>query len=85
MATLMFAGRLGSFITPQSRSTDQNTLRLALEEVFLERPLLRSYVFDDQGALRRGLWVFVDGSLLENMAALDCPLTLHASVYLRER
>jgi hypothetical protein len=85
MATLVFAGRLRNYVTSQQRPTDKDTLRLALEQIFLKRPLLRSYILDDQGTLRRGLWIFINGWVAENTEALDCPLTPNTTVYIRER
>jgi molybdopterin synthase sulfur carrier subunit len=84
MAKLMFGGRLREIFAQQATSTGQSTLRLALEDLFLERPLLRSYLLNDQGILRRGLWVFINGSRMKHTQALDSPLTTHATVFLRE-
>jgi hypothetical protein len=81
----MFAGRLGTLVWPQLRYINRNTLRPVLDEIFLEQPLLRSYILNDQGELRRGLWVFINGALAGNKNVLDRLLTLDAAVYLRER
>jgi len=37
------------------------TVRDALEQVFLVTPALRSYVLDDQGAVRKHVTIFLDG------------------------
>ncbi|WP_395748363.1 MoaD/ThiS family protein [Prosthecobacter sp.] len=40
------------------------TVREALQAVFARHPALRSYVLDDQGAVRQHVVVFVDGTAI---------------------
>ncbi len=47
------------------------TLRAALESAFLCHPVLRSYVLDDQGQLRRHMAIFVDDEHILDRAGLN--------------
>jgi molybdopterin converting factor small subunit len=42
-----------------------------LAAVFVERPLLRSYIVDDQGRLRRHVNVFVNSTLVADRDGLS--------------
>ena len=45
------------------------TVRACLEAYFATRPDVRSYVLDDQGAVRNHVVVFLDGSPIDDRAA----------------
>lgn len=50
---------------------DAPTVRDALAAVFTSTPALRSYVVDEQGALRKHVTVFVDGLPIRDRARLS--------------
>ena len=45
-------------------------MREVLDNVFAENPQARSYVLDDQSALRRHMTIFVDGQIIRDRARL---------------
>ena len=47
------------------------TVREVLDAVFTENRRARSYVLDDQGALRRHMSIFVDGVLISDRTRLS--------------
>ncbi len=47
------------------------TVREALENVFQDNPRARSYVLDDQSALRRHMTVFIDGVVIKDRTRLS--------------
>jgi hypothetical protein len=47
------------------------TVREALSQIFVSTPTLRSYLVDEQGALRKHVTVFVDGSPVRDRAKLS--------------
>ncbi len=49
------------------------TVREVLDRVFVKDPLLRSYVLDDQGRLRRHVNVYLDGAMIADRARLSGP------------
>jgi hypothetical protein len=56
-------------------------VREVLENVFAENCEARSYVLDDQSALRRHMTIFVDGKMIRDRArladAVDETSTIH--------
>lgn len=57
------------------------TVREVLEHVFAENPRARSYVLDDQGALRRHMIIFIDGVAIRDRAKLSDPVDDDSAVY----
>lgn len=47
------------------------TVRDALQAVFVTTPALRSYLVDEQGALRKHVTVFVDGTPIRDRVRLS--------------
>jgi sulfur-carrier protein len=50
------------------------TVREALDAYFAGNPRARGYVLDDQGALRRHMSIFLDGTLIRDRARLGDPV-----------
>lgn len=48
-----------------------STVRAALDEVFALHPRVKSYVLDDQAALRKHMHIFVDGVAISDRRALQ--------------
>ncbi|BCS31492.2 hypothetical protein TBR22_A06930 [Luteitalea sp. TBR-22] len=48
-----------------------STVRDALDAVFTTTPALRSYLVDEQGALRKHVTVFVDGAPVRDRSRLS--------------
>ncbi|MGE0700560.1 MAG: MoaD/ThiS family protein [Hyphomicrobiaceae bacterium] len=57
------------------------TVREALDNVFAGNPRARSYVLDDQAALRRHMTVFLDGELIRDRTGLSDPVGESSTVY----
>jgi len=45
-------------------------VREVLERVFVDNPQARSYVLDDQSALRKHMTIFVDGQIVRDRVRL---------------
>ncbi|QDU94342.1 MoaD/ThiS family protein [Lignipirellula cremea] len=60
------------------------TVREALEAVFQERPSLRSYLLDDQQALRQHVMIFIDGRLLIDRTQLSDPVEPESEIYIMQ-
>ena len=58
------------------------TLKAALDALFVQVPALRGYVLDDQGAVRKHVAVFIDAQPLADRSRLDQPLAPGARVAL---
>jgi hypothetical protein len=74
MAEVTFTSALQRHLSVPPRCVEAGTVREALDEVFRENPLLRGYVLDDQGRLRRHVHVFVDGQLVGDRDRLSDPV-----------
>jgi sulfur carrier protein ThiS len=60
---------------------DGATLAEVLDAVAADYPLLKPYVLDDQGRVRRHIAIFVDGTMQPRDAALALPLTEASTIY----
>lgn len=57
------------------------TVRAALDAVFAQRMALRSYVLDDQGAVRRHVVIYVNGDALRDRAHQSDPVAPDDEIY----
>lgn len=60
------------------------SVREVLEALFARVPALRSYVLDDQGAVRKHVVVFVDGEQILDRAQLSDAVKPSSSVYVMQ-
>jgi sulfur-carrier protein len=70
MAEVHFTSWLRELVPDGPLTAQGATVGAALEQVFADRPQVRSYVLDDRGRLRKHVCVFVDGTRLKNADAL---------------
>ena len=61
MPRVVFTSNLQRHVSCPQCEVVANTVSAALEEVFKEQKQLRGYVLDEQGDLRRHVFIFVDG------------------------
>lgn len=80
MPTIEFAPHLRRHIDCPPQTILQLNLRAALEEALLAAPGLRNYVFDDQGALRAHVAVFINGERIRQTRTNE-PLRHDDQVY----
>ena len=57
------------------------SVREVLDAVFATNPQARSYVLDDQGAVRRHMTIFVDGQTIRDRVRLSDPVTETSRIY----
>lgn len=74
MPTVTFTQQLERFLPAPTVTVEAATVGDALAAVFEAHPALRGYVLDDQGAVRRHVAVFVNGSLIADRARLTDPV-----------
>lgn len=60
------------------------TVREVLDAVFAENPRARSYILDDQGAVRKHVVVFVGGQQILDRTRLSDPVPPDAEVYVMQ-
>jgi hypothetical protein len=81
VARIEFTPQLRRFVETPVVESRAPTLRGALEEVFVQHPRLRGYVFDDQAHLRPNVVVFIDGRRVRDRVRLDDALGADSRVH----
>jgi sulfur carrier protein ThiS len=70
MPTVTFAPALTRHVACQPQDVVAPTLRAALDAAFAAAPDMRSYVLDEQGAVRKHVAVFVNGEMIPSRTEL---------------
>lgn len=81
MATISFTSALRRFIEAPTIQVEGATVRETLAAVFASRPMLRGYILDDQGALRRHVSIYINGSMVQDRSQLSDPVGPDDQVY----
>ena len=84
MVKVVFTPNLARHIACEPRVVQGNTVREVLEAAFADDQRARSYVLDDQAALRRHMSVFVDGRQIRDRVQLSDPVRPDAEVYVMQ-
>lgn len=84
MARVVFTSNLQQHLECPPADAAGRTVREVLESVFRENPRARSYVLDDQGAVRKHMVVFVNGIAIADRAGLTDPVPERAEVYVMQ-
>jgi sulfur-carrier protein len=66
LATVHFTTNLQRHVKADPTPVEAHDVAGALAQVFARLPALRSYVLDDQGAIRRHVSIFVDGNQIRD-------------------
>ncbi len=81
VVTVTFTEALQRHIQAPPQRVVAGTVGDVLDAAFATLPKLRSYVLDDQGALRKHMAVFVNGATIRDRAALSDPVPDGAEVH----
>lgn len=71
MVTVEFAPALQRHVACAPQSVPAGSLRVVLEAALQAAPELKHYVFDDQGAVRKHVAVFVNQQMVRERSRLD--------------
>lgn len=71
MPTVHFTQNLKRHVDCPSIMVEGQTVRQALDAAFAGRALLRGYILDEQGQVRRHVIIFVDGVPVTDRAGLS--------------
>jgi hypothetical protein len=74
MAKISFTPNLQRHLPCPPAEVEAATLRDALEHVFADNPMLRSYLLDDQGRLRKHITIFINAEALTDRENLGLTL-----------
>lgn len=81
MAKVSFTPNLQRHVACPPTEVDGATVREVLDAVFAQNPPVRSYVLDDQGAVRKHMTIFVDGQMIRDRAQLSDTVEPASSIY----
>ncbi len=74
MTQVSFTENLRRHIECPPVSVSGATAREVLDAVFADNPMLRSYILDDQGRVRRHVNVFINGDRVSDRLRLSDPV-----------
>jgi molybdopterin synthase sulfur carrier subunit len=81
MAKIIFTPNIQRHVVCPKAEVTGGSVREALDNAFASNPQARSYVLDDQAALRRHMTIFVDGRAIRDRARLSDPVTANSTIY----
>jgi molybdopterin synthase sulfur carrier subunit len=84
MPTVAFTANLKRHVDCPTVTVDGTTVYEALERVFAERPVLRGYVVDERGVLRKHMAVFVDGEPIRDRTRLSDAVGSSSEIYVMQ-
>ena len=71
MTRVYFAAHLQRHVPTPEIEVEAVDLRQALDKACVDRPLLRGYILDDQGRLRRHVAVYINGQPAKDRVTLS--------------
>jgi sulfur-carrier protein len=84
MAKVIFTANIQRHVACPEAQAPGGTVREVLDNVFAENAQARSYVLDDQQALRRHMTIFVDGRMIRDRAGLADRVAENSTIYVAQ-
>jgi len=84
MAHVSFTPHLLRHVQADPGEFAGGTVRAVLDAVFAEYPAMRSYVVDEQGALRKHVNIFIDGTPIKERENLSDIVGVGGEVYIMQ-
>jgi sulfur-carrier protein len=84
MPLVEFTPNLASQTSAEACRVEGTTVSESLQAVFAKQPGLRSYVLDDQGAVRHHVVVFVDGAAVKDRRTLSDPVRPDSEIFIMQ-
>lgn len=81
MATIRFTSTLVRHRPAPTLAAGGATLRAALDTALAYDALLKAYVLDEQGRVRKHVNIFVDGAMIKDRIRLSDPITPSSEIY----
>lgn len=70
MARVSFTANLQRHLSCPDQTVPGSTVRAVLDQVFVTEPLLRSYILDDQGRVRKHVAIYINGDRIADRVTL---------------
>lgn len=84
MVRVHFTANLRRHVDCPELQVEATTVGEALRAYFTAHPAVRSYVLDEQGAVRRHVTVFADGTQIRDPAFLTDPVRAGSEIYVMQ-
>ena len=81
MAKVVFTANIQRHVACPETQAPVRTVGEVLDAVFAANSRARSYVLDDQSALRRHMIIFVDGQAIRDRTRLSDPVTDTSAIF----
>jgi len=81
MARVVFTQNIQRHVECPETEAGGSSVREVLDNVFAANQQARSYVLDDQAALRRPMTIFVDGRAVRDRTRLSDPVAAGSTIY----
>ena len=81
MPKVAFTANIQRHVACPDTEAAGSTVREVLDAVFGANPQARSYVLDDQSALRRHMIIFVDGQAISDRTRLSDPVGAASTIH----
>lgn len=81
MPRVVFTANIQRHVACPEAEAPGGTVREVLDGVFAQNPQARSYVLDDQAALRRHMTIFVDGIMIRDRVRLADAVGENSTIY----
>ncbi len=81
MARVVFTPNIQRHVECPEAEAGGGSVREVLDNLFAANPQARSYVLDDQAALRRHMAIFVDGRAVRDRTRLSDPVSAGSTIY----
>ncbi len=81
MPNVAFTDNIQRHVACPPTQAPGRTVREVLDHVFAQNPRARTYILDDQQALRRHMLIFVDGELIRDRTGLSDQVGEDSSIY----
>lgn len=81
MATVTFTGNLTRHVDCPPVDVQGASVRDLLAKIFQDNPRLKSYVVDEQFALRKHMGIIIDGEIVRDRKGLSDPVESNSEVF----
>ncbi|MFZ1772870.1 MAG: hypothetical protein WAT78_02805 [Rhizobiaceae bacterium] len=81
MARVIFTQNIQRHVACPPTDVSGRTVRECLDAVFANNPRARTYVLDEQGAVRRHMGIIVDGWRLDDRTGLSDPVGPNSEIH----
>ena len=84
MVEVSFTSNIQRHVSCPTVNVEGSTVKEVMDNVFAENPKARSYILDEQGAVRTHMIIFVNGSAIDDRETLSDKVSDGAEVYIMQ-